>query len=175
MKDILGQNKTNSAFGNGYSRVQKEAFDLNLAQAELMQSGENIGAISAFIGYVRPFSEGNEHDNNPQKALQALHLEHYPEMTERILEDIRQQAITRWNLSGAILIHRIGKLTIGDCIVLVITASPHRNDAISSCSFLIDWLKTDAPFWKAEESLDGQLQWVESKLSDQLERTKWLK
>ena len=161
--------------GLGRINVQEEGFSIEAEIASLQKQAEKqddeMGAIASFIGQVR----GN-FDENSQEAkgtLSALHLQHYPGMSERILSEIRNQAMTRWPLQGATIIHRIGRLIPGDEIVLVITASSHRKAAFQACEFLMDWLKTDAPFWKAEEAENGELHWVKAKDKDKVEKEKW--
>jgi molybdopterin synthase catalytic subunit len=129
--------------------VQAERFDLG-AEYEALAAGPEIGGVGCFVGRVR--GEGD---------LISLTLEHYPGMTERSLAAIVAQAEARWPLLGCTVIHRIGRLPVGEPIVLVLAASRHRRDALEATRFLIDWLKTDAPFWKCEEHRDGARSWVE--------------
>src|SRR5471032_2742411 len=111
----------------------------------------DIGGLASFVGLVR--------ENGAAGALRAMTLEHYPGMTEKRLGEIEAEALKRWRLSATLIIHRYGRLLPGERIVLVATASSHRQAALESCQFLIDWLKTKAPFWKQEESAAGS-QWV---------------
>src|SRR5215472_9541339 len=104
--------------------------------------------------------------------VSALTLEHYPGMTERKLAEIETEAHRRWSLDAVLLIHRYGRLEPGDRIVLVATGSPHREAALAACQFLIDWLKTDAPFWKSEETSGGE-RWVEARAQDDAARDRW--
>ena len=127
-------------------------------------SFEHIGARSSFIGTVRNKS-ADEH-------LLSMTLEHYPIMTEKMLEKINIEAKNKWKLIDSVIIHRHGKLYPGDQIVLVATFSQHRKDALESCEFLIDWLKTKAPFWKLEETTSGK-NWVKEKNSDVMAAKKW--
>jgi molybdopterin synthase catalytic subunit len=129
--------------------VQAARFDLG-AEYAAVAAGPEIGGVGCFVGQVR--GEGD---------LVALTLEHYPGMTERALAEIVARAQARWALLGCTVIHRIGRLAVGEPIVLVLTASRHRRDALEATRFLIDWLKTDAPFWKREEHADGGHRWVE--------------
>jgi molybdopterin synthase catalytic subunit len=141
-------------------RVQTEAFDpgVELARLEAME----VGAVASFTGLVR----GDD-------GLVAMTLEHYPAMTEAALREIAGEAARRWPLGGVIVIHRHGRLVPGDRIVFVATASSHRAAALESCAFLIDWLKTDAPFWKREEWADGSARWVEAKDEDDAAKQRW--
>jgi molybdopterin synthase catalytic subunit len=140
-------------------QVQPEPFDVNDELAALAWDG--VGAIASFTGYVR--GDG---------GLVAMTLEHYPGMTEREIERCAQEATSRWPLSGVTVIHRIGRLTVGEPIVLVATASSHRAAAFAACEFLMDYLKTRAPFWKQEERPDGK-GWVEANTSDDAAAERW--
>ena len=131
-----------------------------------------IGAITSFIGIMRPTGQFQA-QKQAASPLKALRLEHYPGMTERILSDMRIQAVERFQLQAARIIHRVGMIYPGEHIVFVATASRHRQMAFSGCQFLIDWLKTDAPFWKEEISSDGTSWWVEARASDEKEKQKW--
>jgi len=144
-------------------KVQKNDFNIGHEISELTSKNQNIGGISTFIGIVRG---GN---NN---SLNSMTLEHYSGMTEKMLNEIDNEAKERWDLIETKIIHRYGELFPGDQIVLVITASEHRKNAIESCQFLIDWLKTKAPFWKLEDSTKGK-NWVEEKQSDLDAASKW--
>ena len=143
-------------------RVQREDFDVGAEMAAM--SGKNIGALASFVGLVRG-KDGNA-------AIGAMTLEHYPGMTEKKLAEIEAEARERWPLEDCLVVHRYGRLEPGDRIVLVITASSHRQAALESCAFLIDWLKTSAPFWKLEERGDGE-DWVEARASDDAAAEKW--
>ncbi|MBK6706806.1 MAG: molybdenum cofactor biosynthesis protein MoaE [Sphingomonadales bacterium] len=132
--------------------VQREAFDIAAEIGALEASG--VGALATFTGIVR----GGD-------GVTAIELEHYPGMTEASLSDICEAAQERWALTGCTIIHRVGRLDVGAPIVLVVTAAPHRAAALEACAFLIDRLKTDAPFWKREYRGDTAL-WVEQKASD---------
>lgn len=144
-------------------KVQEEDFDVNLEIKKITSHNKNIGGIGSFIGIVR----GNDDEN-----LKSMTLEHYPIMTEKMLEKINSKAKNRWKLIDSLIIHRYGKLYPGDQIVLVATFSQHRKDALESCEFLIDWLKTKAPFWKLEETSIGK-NWVKEKNSDLDAAKKW--
>ena len=144
-------------------KVQKNDFNIGHEISEITSKNQNIGGISTFIGIVRGGS------NN---SLNSMTLEHYSGMTEKMLNEIDNEAKERWDLIETKIIHRYGELFPGDQIVLVITASEHRKNAIESCQFLIDWLKTKAPFWKLEDSTKGK-NWVEEKQSDLDAASKW--
>jgi len=145
-------------------RVQEQPFDAGAELKALTSGKANIGGTVMFLGTVRDLSEGTN--------IRAMTLEHYPGMTEKALEEIEAEAHRRWPLDASLIIHRYGRLEPGDDIVLVITASAHREAAFAACHFLIDWLKTKAPFWKLEEHDDGQA-WVEAKDSDDNAAAKW--
>ena len=144
-------------------KVQKSDFDVSLEIKKITMNNKNIGGVGSFIGIVR--------DNNDKK-LNSMTLEHYPIMTEKMLEKINSEAKTRWKLIDSVIIHRYGKLYPGDQIVLVATFSQHRKDALEACEFLIDWLKTKAPFWKLESTNNGD-EWVKEKNSDLAAAKKW--
>lgn len=149
-------------------KVQTQDFNIAEEIASLTRDKPDIGAVVTFTGIVRSdSSSGHE-----QGKLQSLTLEHYPGMTEKELGRIERQALERWSLSASLIIHRYGKLEPGDNIVLVITASPHRKAAFEAAEFLMDYLKTEAPFWKLEEE-DGHRTWVETRDSDQSARRLW--
>lgn len=141
-------------------RVTADAFDAGAEIAALTAAG--VGAVSSFVGVVR--SDG---------GLITLILEHYPGMTEAALEELALTAAKRWMLQGAIIHHRIGRLTPGEPVVFVGAASKHRQEAIEACSFLIDRLKTDAPFWKRESYADGREIWVEPRATDDDAAARW--
>ena len=143
-------------------KVQKLDFNINVEIKKITSNNRNIGGIGLFIGVVR---DGDQ-------KLKSMTLEHYPIMTEKMLEKINIEAKNRWKLIDSVIIHRHGKLYPGDQIVLVATFSQHRKDALESCEFLIDWLKTKAPFWKLEETTSGK-NWVKEKNSDVMAAKKW--
>lgn len=145
-------------------RVQTEDFDLSEEIAALRRNQPRVGAVVSFIGTVRDMNQG--------ESVSTMELEHYPEMTQRALEDIVAQAKARWDVMDAVVIHRVGPLKPLDQIVLVATASAHRGDAFASCEFIMDFLKTEAPFWKKEQTPDGG-RWVDARESDTLARRKW--
>lgn len=145
-------------------RVQREDFDTAAELERLSDGNPRIGAVVTFTGLVRDFAEG--------ETVRRMTLEHYPGMTEKQLGAIVRQAEQRWPLDGCLVIHRYGPLEPGDRIVLVVTASTHREAAFEACAFLVDWLKTKAPFWKLEEQ-DGGRRWVEAKDSDDAAAARW--
>lgn len=145
-------------------RVQQEDFDTDVVVANLCKGRADIGAVVTFLGLVRDLSGG--------KVLQSMTLEHYPAMTEKALESIVDEASQRWNLLDVCLIHRFGELKPADRIVLVAVASVHRHDAFHACEFIMDYLKTRAPFWKKELTADGE-HWVEARGSDDLAHKRW--
>ncbi len=145
-------------------RVQSQDFDLGAELSALTSGNASIGGLACFVGLVRDIHGG--------EPVSAMTLEHYPGMTEKMLSRIEEEANRRWRLDASLIIHRFGRLTPGDRIVLVATASAHRQDALDSCAFLIDWLKTKAPFWKLEETTAGS-HWVDARDSDQAAEAKW--
>lgn len=147
-------------------RVQREDFDTGAELAALPAGNRSIGGIASFTGLVR--------DMAGDGRGASMTLEHYPGMTERQLAAIAADACRRWPLEACLVIHRYGRLLPGDRIVLVATASAHREAALASCAFLIDWLKTRAPFWKLEDDGNGQ-RWVEARAEDDAAAAKWLK
>ena len=145
-------------------RIQEADFDLSREVASLRQACPEIGAIAAFIGLVR--------DVNAGEAVSELTLEHYPAMTQKALEAIVAEVKQRWQLDDALVIHRIGRLLPTDQIVLVAVASSHRGAAFQACEFIMDFLKTQAPFWKKEQTPAGA-HWVEARDSDALSAARW--
>ena len=145
-------------------KVQKHNFSIEEEIKLLKESHDNVGAISSFIGTVRNKREDEE--------LISMTLDHYPGMTEKKIKEIEAQALKRWNLLGLTIIHRYGKLYPGNQIVLVITMSKHRKQAIEACYFIIDWLKTKGPFWKYEKTKTSGY-WVEANEADFKEELKW--
>lgn len=145
-------------------QVQKETFNVDDVADQLMLNRKDIGAAVTFTGYVRDLSDNNN--------LKSLFLEHYPGMTEQSLTDIANQATERWPIDDIAIIHRIGNLEPSDPIVMVATLSAHRKAAFHAAEFIMDYLKTDAPFWKKEITKDGE-EWVASKKSDSNEKDKW--
>ena len=144
-------------------RVQQQDFDIAGVNRELCTGRSDIGAIANFIGLVRDL---------PQNHLQKMTLEHYPGMTEKSLTKIVETAQSRWEILDVAIIHRVGDLKPADQIVLVSVVSAHRKAAFAACEFIMDYLKTDAPFWKKETGEQGE-SWVEAKASDSEARGKW--
>jgi molybdopterin synthase catalytic subunit len=149
-------------------RVQLEDFDIGAELAQLSEGNHAVGGIASFIGLVRDMSPTADSAGN----VSAMTLEHYPGMTEKQLAAIEAEARRRWPIADCLIIHRHGRLLPGDRIVLVATAAAHRQAALDSCAFLIDWLKTKAPFWKLEDGPAGS-QWVEAKASDDQAAERW--
>ena len=145
-------------------RVQREVFDVGAEMAALTEGNTGIGGAASFVGLVRDMAGGS--------GDSSMTLEHYPGMTEKMLVEIDEEAHRRWPLEASMIIHRYGRLEPGDQIVMVLTASAHRAAALESCAFLIDWLKTGAPFWKLESTPDGET-WVEARTSDDNAAAKW--
>jgi molybdopterin synthase catalytic subunit len=145
-------------------RVQHEDFDVAVEIARLRANNPRVGAVASFIGIVRDLNEG--------AAVGSITLEHYPGMTEKSLAAIAEQAKARWNLFDILIVHRVGTLAPTDQIVLVVTTSSHRGDAFAACQFVMDYLKTDAPFWK-KESTDAGVRWVDARDSDAEARQRW--
>jgi molybdopterin synthase catalytic subunit len=146
-------------------RVQREDFDVGAEIEALTRGKTGIGGVASFIGLMR--------DVAGDKNIRAMTLEHYPGMTERELERIEAEAKQRWPLIASLVIHRYGRMLPGDRIVLVVTASAHRAAAFEACEFLMDYLKTKAPFWKQEETPDGP-RWVAADASDDQAASRWL-
>ena len=145
-------------------KVQEEDFDVGAELSDFTRGDHNVGGIATFIGVVR--------DIGSVGGPSTMTLEHYPGMTERKLSEIESEALERWPLEAVLIIHRYGRLKPGDQIVLVMTASAHRTAALEGCQFLIDWLKTEAPFWKFEETIKGG-EWVDARSSDELASARW--
>ena len=145
-------------------RVQREDFDIGAELSRLTAGRRDIGGLATFVGLVRDLAGGS--------AVGAMTLEHYPGMTEKKLAEIEAEAQRRWPLQASLIIHRYGRLEPGERIVLVATASAHRQAALDACAFLIDWLKTKAPFWKLEETTAGS-QWVDARDSDAAAAERW--
>jgi len=144
-------------------RVQEEDFDIAEVNRQLCAGRSDVGAIASFIGLVRDL---------PQIHLHKMTLEHYPGMTEKSLAKIVETAQQRWEILDAAIIHRVGELKPADQIVLVSVVSAHRKAAFAACEFIMDYLKTDAPFWKKETDEQGE-SWVEAKASDSEAKSKW--
>ena len=145
-------------------RVQTQDFDTGSEISLLRNARKDTGAVVSFIGQVRDLNEGD--------AVSQLTLEHYPGMTEKALEAIVSQAQSRWDIFDALIIHRVGTLQPTDQIVLVAVSSAHRGEAFKACEFIMDYLKTEAPFWKKEVTNTGE-RWVDAKLTDDDARERW--
>jgi molybdopterin synthase catalytic subunit len=145
-------------------RIQTEDFDTGAEISAMRRDNPAIGAIASFVGVVRDVNEGNR--------VAEMTLEHYPGMTEKSIEAIIGQARNRWQVLDALVVHRVGLLRPTDQIVLVIVASAHRGDAFAACEFIMDYLKTRAPFWKKEKTADGS-RWVDARASDDAAAERW--
>ncbi len=145
-------------------RVQHEDFDVGAEIARLRAGNPKIGAIASFVGVVRDLNDG--------ASVATMTLEHYPGMTEKALDAIVAQAKSRWDLYDVLVVHRVGELKPTDQIVLVVTTSAHRGEAFAACEFVMDYLKTEAPFWK-KETTPGGARWVDARDSDDAARDRW--
>ena len=145
-------------------RVQTEDFDIGQELSKLRLANPSIGALVSFVGQVRDMNAGD--------AINTLTLEHYPEMTESALIAIENEAKKRWNVIDSLIIHRVGTLRPLDQIVLVAVSGAHRGEAFNACEFIMDYLKTSAPFWKKEATSQGE-RWVEAKISDDAAKARW--
>ena len=147
-------------------RVQTQDFDVGRELDALTRGRRDVGGLASFVGLVRETNDG--------QAIEGMTLEHYPGMTEKALEEVCAQADSRWDLIAMIVVHRVGSLVPGDRIVLVGVASAHRGEAFAACEFIMDYLKTRAPFWKREDTPAGA-RWVEARASDDLAAERWKK
>ncbi|MES2935404.1 MAG: molybdopterin synthase catalytic subunit MoaE [Pseudomonadota bacterium] len=145
-------------------RIQTDDFDLSAELAGLRQGNRQVGAVVSFVGTVRDINDG--------ASVSQMELEHYPGMTEKALDAIVLRAKSRWDIFEVLIIHRIGPLLPSDQIVLVVVTSKHRGDAFSACEFIMDYLKSEAPFWKKEQTPDGA-RWVDARTVDDLALAKW--
>jgi molybdopterin synthase catalytic subunit len=145
-------------------RIQTEDFDLSAEVAQLRANNPGVGAVATFIGTVRDMNDG--------AGVAEMELEHYPGMTEKALEDIVAQAKARWNIFDALVIHRVGPLKPLEQIVLVAVTSAHRGESFAACEFIMDFLKTQAPFWKKEQTPQGA-RWVDARATDDKALEKW--
>jgi molybdopterin synthase catalytic subunit len=145
-------------------RVQTQDFDLSAEVAQLRANDARVGAVVSFVGTVRDMNDG--------AGVAEMELEHYPGMTEKALEDIVAQARTRWNIYDALVVHRVGPLKPLEQIVLVAVTSAHRGEAFAACEFVMDYLKTQAPFWKKEQTPQGA-RWVDARTIDDKALEKW--
>jgi molybdopterin synthase catalytic subunit len=144
--------------------IQAEDFDVAAEIAALRRADPGVGAVCSFIGTVRDRSDGS--------AVHAMELEHYPGMTERAIEQMIDEALRRFDLRGVRVIHRIGPLAVQDQIVLVVVTSAHRGESFQACEFLMDYLKTQAPFWKKESTPEGE-RWVDARVADDAALQRW--
>lgn len=147
-------------------RIQEQDFDLSTEIANLRSGNGSVGAVAIFVGTVRDLNDGS--------AVRQMTLEHYPGMTEAALQSIIDQAKGRWDLHQALIIHRVGPLQPLDQIVLVAVTSAHRGEAFAACEFIMDYLKTQAPFWKKEDTPNG-VRWVDARVSDDEALARWTK
>ena len=147
-------------------RVQTQDFDAGLELTQLRRARKDVGAVVSFIGQVRDFNDGD--------TVSQLSLEHYPGMTEKALAAIAAQAQSRWDIVDTLIIHRVGTLQPLDQIVLVAVSGAHRGEAFKACEFIMDALKTEAPFWKKEVTASGE-RWLDAKESDDVARERWIK
>jgi molybdopterin synthase catalytic subunit len=145
-------------------RIQTEDFDAGAEIAKLRAGNPKVGAIASFVGVCRDVNDGG--------SVATMTLEHYPGMTEKALAKIVDEAIARWRISDVTVVHRVGELKPTDQIVLVVVSSGHRGDAFAACEFLMDYLKTRAPFWKKEQTPEGA-RWVEARTSDDDAARRW--
>lgn len=147
-------------------RIQESDFDISAEIAALRKGDPRVGAVASFLGTVRDMNDGSH--------VKEMVLEHYPGMTEKALEEIIAQAKARWDIFNALVIHRIGPLSPEDQIVLVAVTSAHRGEAFAACEFIMDYLKTAAPFWKKEDTPEGA-RWVDARVSDDVALERWKK
>jgi len=145
-------------------RVQESDFDTGRELESLTRGRTDVGAVASFTGLVRASNDGS--------TVSAMTLEHYPGMTEKALEEICREAHSRWDLIDSLVIHRVGALAPGDRIVLVGVSSAHRGEAFAACEFIMDYLKTRAPFWKKENTAEGA-RWVDARVTDDLAAERW--
>jgi molybdopterin synthase catalytic subunit len=155
-------------------RVQQAPFDVGSELAALTRGRTDIGGLATFVGLVRDLAgePGAGERAGGDQPITAMTLEHYPGMTEKKLAEIEAEAKRRWSLQASLIVHRYGRMLPGEPIVLVATAAPHRAAALEACAFLIDWLKTKAPFWKLEETA-GDHRWVDARAADEEATARW--
>ena len=147
-------------------RIQENDFDISVEIATLRQGDSRVGAVASFLGTVRDMNDGSQ--------VKGMTLEHYPGMTETSLQAILDEAKVRWDIYQSLVIHRVGSLLPEDQIVLVAVTSAHRGEAFAACEFIMDYLKTDAPFWKKEQTPEGA-RWVDARVSDETAMARWKK
>lgn len=146
-------------------RVGEADFSLDEELSRIMRESPSAGGVASFVGLVRNKNDG--------AAVSRMTLEHYPGMTEKSLAKIAAAARERFHLVDVIVVHRVGELKVGDRIVLCLTSAEHRGDAFAGCEYIMDWLKTEAPFWKKEQTPDGE-RWVDARENDDKARERWL-
>ena len=149
---------------NDFIRIQESDFDLTTEVKALRKDDPRVGAVVTFVGTVREMNDGSQ--------VKGMTLEHYPGMTEKALEEIITQAQGRWDIYKTLVIHRVGSLLPEDQIVLVAVTSAHRGEAFAACEFIMDYLKTAAPFWKKEETPEGS-KWVDARVTDDAAMARW--
>ncbi|QWE02989.1 molybdopterin synthase catalytic subunit MoaE [Polynucleobacter sp. JS-JIR-II-b4] len=147
-------------------KIQESDFDLSAEIAALRKGDPRVGAVVSFLGAVRDMNDGSQ--------VKSMTLEHYPGMTEKALQEILDQAKARWDIYQTLVIHRVGPLLPEDQIVLVAVTSAHRGEAFAACEFIMDYLKTAAPFWKKEDTPEGS-RWVDARVTDEVALSKWKK
>jgi molybdopterin synthase catalytic subunit len=147
-------------------RVQEKDFDISAEITALRKGDPRVGAVVTFLGTVRDMNDGSQ--------VKGMTLEHYPGMTEKALQEILDQAKTRWDIYQTLVIHRVGPLLPEDQIVLVAVTSAHRGEAFAACEFIMDYLKTAAPFWKKEDTPEGA-RWVDARVTDDAAMARWVK
>jgi len=147
-------------------RIQEKDFDISTEIATLRKGDPRVGAVVSFLGTVRDMNDGSQ--------VKGMTLEHYPGMTEKALQDILDQAKARWDTYQTLVIHRVGPLLPEDQIVLVVVTSAHRGEAFAACEFIMDYLKTEAPFWKKEDTPEGA-RWVDARVTDDASSERWVK
>jgi len=149
-----------------FIRIQETDFDISAEIAALRKGDPRVGAAVTFLGTVRDMNDGSQ--------VKGMTLEHYPGMTEKALQEILDQAKTRWDIYQTLVIHRVGPLLPEDQIVLVVVTSAHRGEAFAACEFIMDYLKTAAPFWKKEDTPEGA-RWVDARVTDDAAMARWIK
>lgn len=147
-------------------RIQEQDFDISAELADLRKGDARVGAVVTFLGTVRDMNDG--------RVVKGMTLEHYPGMTEKALQEIIDQAKARWDIYQTLVIHRVGPMQPEDQIVLVAVTSAHRGEAFAACEFIMDFLKTAAPFWKKEDTPEGS-RWVDARVTDETAMTRWIK
>ncbi|QWE21051.1 molybdopterin synthase catalytic subunit MoaE [Polynucleobacter sp. AP-Kolm-20A-A1] len=147
-------------------KIQESDFDVSAELAALRKGDPRVGAVVTFLGTVRDMNDGAQ--------VKGMTLEHYPGMTEKALEEILDQAKARWDIYNTLVIHRVGPLLPEDQIVLVAVTSAHRGEAFAACEFIMDYLKTAAPFWKKEDTPEGA-RWVDARVTDEAAMARWEK